>query len=447
MILSSSNPIPPGWTCAPLSDVTIDGVEQSGPEGSGDFVYVDISAIDNKAKLISSPSRIACASAPSRARQQLCTGDVLVSMTRPNLNAVAIVPARLNGAIGSTGFHVLRACGVDPGWIFYAVQHPSFISELTGAVQGALYPAVRPKDILGVVLPVPPLREQRRIVAVLEEQLSELDVAASGLRRSLTSISQYWAALLDQMLRSLSTESGVGETSLGDVVDTIDQGWSPRCEQHPAAEGEWAIIKTTAIQPMAFCAHENKQLPSALVARPALQLRALDLLVTRAGPRSRVGVSCVVPADQPRLMNCDKVYRIRLKLDRVRAPFVAALLNSPTVLRRIDELKSGISDSGLNLTQERFLALKIPIPGLRQQDIAVGLLEASQTVVRGVTLDVELALARVSRLRQALLRAAFEGLLVSQDPNDEPASALLERIRGASKAPSRRARSKSKPLA
>ena len=60
--------------------------------------------------------------APSRARQRLSTGDVLVSMTRPNLNAVAIVPAKLDGAIGSTGFHVLRSKHMVSQYLYFRLS-------------------------------------------------------------------------------------------------------------------------------------------------------------------------------------------------------------------------------------------------------------------------------------------------------------------------------------
>ena len=74
---------------------------------------------------------------------KLKAGDVLVSMTRPNLNAVAIVPPDLDGSIGSTGFHVLRANErALPQWLYYGVQGRDFVEAMSNLVQGALYPAL-----------------------------------------------------------------------------------------------------------------------------------------------------------------------------------------------------------------------------------------------------------------------------------------------------------------
>ncbi|MBI1990303.1 MAG: restriction endonuclease subunit S [Betaproteobacteria bacterium] len=110
-------------------------------------------------------------------------GDVLVSMTRPNLNAVAIVPPELDGAIGSTGFHVLRARESESSWLFYAVQTNDFVEAMCQLVQGALYPAVRPKDIRAYPIPLPPVDVQRQLVAEIEKQFTRLEAGITLPRR------------------------------------------------------------------------------------------------------------------------------------------------------------------------------------------------------------------------------------------------------------------------
>lgn len=87
------------------------------------------------------------ADAPTRARQWVQAKDVLVSMTRPNLNAVAQVGADLDGAVASTGFDVLRAIGVVPEWIFYRVRTNEFVADVREDLQGVVYPAIRPRDV------------------------------------------------------------------------------------------------------------------------------------------------------------------------------------------------------------------------------------------------------------------------------------------------------------
>ena len=171
-----------------IGELTEARVEQSGPNGY-EFTYVDISSINRETKRVEEPKTIPASKAPSRARQLLRAGDVLVSMTRPNLNAVAIVPPDLDGSIGSTGFHVLRAKDSEPGFLYYAVQTPAFIDAMCRKVQGALYPAVRPKDISSFVIPNLTLDAQRAAVAEIEASGDHAETlprqrAQSRLRRS-----------------------------------------------------------------------------------------------------------------------------------------------------------------------------------------------------------------------------------------------------------------------
>ncbi len=169
-------------------------VEQVTP--NNDFIYVDISSVDRETKRISNAKTVLAAEAPSRAKQRLQTGDVLVSMTRPNLNAVALISKELNGSIGSTGFHVLRSRWVEPEYLFYLVQTDAFIDAMSAKVQGALYPAVRPKDILDFKFRLESSKQQTRIVAKLEELLSDLDAGVAELKAAQKKLAQYRQSLL-----------------------------------------------------------------------------------------------------------------------------------------------------------------------------------------------------------------------------------------------------------
>ncbi|GJG87329.1 restriction endonuclease subunit S [Gemmatimonadetes bacterium T265] len=323
--------------------------------------------------------------------------------------------------------------GVETRFLKWYLQSTDYWEQIGEAAAGIALQNVNAKKLAAVRLPLAPLAEQRRVVAVLEEHLSDLDAAVAMLERVRANASRYLAAVVEYRVAGVA--SARAEASLKSLVRVLDQGWSPKCESVSASAGEWAVIKTTAIQPLRFQPEANKRLPVAMRARPALALRAGDLLVTRAGPRSRVGVSCVVPDDQPRLMNCDKVYRVQLRPDRVRPEYVAIVLNAPSYLRRLNEMKSGISDSGVNLTQDRFLDLVVPLPSLDEQESLVRDVALKQSVISHTLDDIDVQLARAARLRQSILQRAFTGRLVPQDPTDEPASALLDRLRAERAAP------------
>lgn len=107
---TAKRPLPPRWRWVRLGEVCEDqtGVLDPRREPEKSFRYVDISGVDNKAKRIIEARTLLGKDAPSRARQIIRSGDILVSTTRPNLNAVAIVPSDLDDQICSTGFCLLR---------------------------------------------------------------------------------------------------------------------------------------------------------------------------------------------------------------------------------------------------------------------------------------------------------------------------------------------------
>ncbi len=137
----------------------------------GTFTYIDLSSIDQEQKVIGDARDIPCREAPSRARQIVSTGDVLVSTVRPNLNGVAIVPDKFNGATASTGFCVLRAIPkkLDNRYLFHWVKSKDFVAEMVRKATGASYPAVSDRIIHESTIPLPPLNEQRRIATILDK--------------------------------------------------------------------------------------------------------------------------------------------------------------------------------------------------------------------------------------------------------------------------------------
>src|SRR5690606_17508580 len=129
------------------------------------------SAVDQDAKAVTGARKLACSEAPSRARQLVRAGDVLVSTVRPNLNGVALVPMELDGATASTGFCVLRprAGQLDSRYLYHWVKSPRFVSDMARKATGASYPAVSDRIVWESKLPLPPLPEQRRIAEILDK--------------------------------------------------------------------------------------------------------------------------------------------------------------------------------------------------------------------------------------------------------------------------------------
>lgn len=195
----------------------------------------------------------------------------------------------------------------------------------------------------------------------------------------------------------------------------IRQGWSPRCEKFPAmTENHWGVLKTSAIQDGNFVEEENKHLPSKLEPKSHLEVEPGDILITCAGPRSRCGVACLVRKTRPRLIISGKMYQLRADPSLIDRNMLELFLREPHTQRRIDELKTGISDSGLNLTHGRFATLEIPLPPLAEQKRIVEKIEELFSELDDGEASLRRARKQLGVYRQSLLKQAFEGKLTAQ---------------------------------
>jgi type I restriction enzyme S subunit len=190
---------------------------------------------------------------------------------------------------------------------------------------------------------------------------------------------------------------------------TLHQGWSPQCDKVPSpSEDVWAVLKTTSIQAGEFQPEHNKLLPRSLEPRPMIEIREGDILITCAGPRVRCGVSCLVRQTRKRLMMSGKMYRFRVDANRTDDRYVEAFLQTERARLAIDKMKTGSSDSGLNLTHDRFRQLLIPVAPLPEQRRIVAEIEQQFTRLEAL----RRVQANLKRYRAAVLKAACEGRIV-----------------------------------
>ncbi len=171
----STNPM--NWPNRPLARF-LSPVNKRDPSAEPDqsFIYVDIAGVDGPSGEIVDTKVLLGAEAPSRARQIIRTGDVLVSTVRPYLRATAKVPKELDGQICSTGFSVLRAKRKSGQGYLYALSRTYWFTEqLVARARGASYPAVTNRDIWKMQVPLPNdqvviRRCNRMVKAILENR-------------------------------------------------------------------------------------------------------------------------------------------------------------------------------------------------------------------------------------------------------------------------------------
>ena len=342
-------------------------------------------------------------------------GDVLFAKVTPCMEngKMAVARGLTNGVgFGSSEFHVLRPSDqVDAKYLYYFVSSQSFRKEaachMTGAVGLRRVPAAFLADSQ---LPLVPLDEQRRVVAEIEKQFSRLDEAVANLQRVKANLKRYKATVLQSAIEGKLIKSAVNfsDVSLQSLIGRIAQGWSPKCDlNREALPDEWAVITTTAVQPMQYLDNQGKPLPADLIPRPGIEIKKGDFLMTRKGPRKRAGVACLVRATRHRLMVCDTVYRFRCDESVVKAEYLEIALNAPAVVDAIDRLKAGISESGVSLTHNKLGGVLIPLPSFELQVAIIAEVDRHLSIIREVEADVDVNLQRAQALRQSILWKAF----------------------------------------
>ena len=485
------DPKPRGWVETTIRGVTDGNIESSGPSGDGTFTYVDISSIDNRRKCIVEPKILPVTDAPSRAKQRLRRDDTVVSMTRPNLNAVAFIRPELDGSIGSTGLQVLRPLQINPGWLYYLVQTTVFVEQMSALVQGALYPAVRPKDILDYEIPLAPRPEQDRIVAEIEKQFTRLDAATASLQQVRTKLDRYRASILRAACegRLVPTEAELASAQKRNyepaarLIERIlaerqvrweqeqlkkmrDRGEEPKNDKWksryqlpaqpdtsglpPLPEG-WAWsslgqlfdVHVGATPSRAKPEYWNGDIPWVSSGEVAFcRIAATKECITELGlknssttvhPLGTVLLGMIGEGKtrgQAAILdisacNNQNSAAIRVSDSGLPPEYVYRFLESQYESTR----NAGSGNNQPALNKSIVQSLLFPVPPEPEQQRIVTELEARISVTEELGRLIAKSLLRAARLRQSILKRAFAGQLVTQDPSDEPSSVLLDRIR------------------
>ena len=162
---------------------------------------------------------------------------------------------------------------------------------------------------------------------------------------------------------------------LGTISCYFDAGKSPNCIKQSVTGDEYGVITTTSIQIGYFNESQNKVLPPNFEVKEDMKVKKGDILITRAGPMNRTGVACVVKEIHYNLILSDKTIRINMPDEFFDKDYIVTVLNSPNIREQIIRLMSGMDKQQVNISQDKYKTVFIPLPPLEEQHRIVAKIE------------------------------------------------------------------------
>jgi type I restriction enzyme S subunit len=435
--------LPSGWAWATLPDLVAgdgvfsdgDWVETKDQDPGGDVRLTQLADV-GEGVFRNRSSRFMTAEAAERLG---CTylepGDVLVARMPDPLGRACLYPGGSTPAVTAVDVCILRpgSGSVNPRWLMWWLNTPQFREEVAGRQSGTTRKRISRKNLGAICFPVPPVAEQRRIAAVIEEHLSRLEAAERSLADARSRITTYRSAILSAATDHYET------VDLDELVTELRYGTSVKCSYDAAGP---PVVRIPNVQGGVIDLSDLKYATDERLDLSPISLRSGDLLFVRTnGSRDLIGrVASVDGAEGMAFAS----YLIRARPDpaRLDSRFAVIALSAPKARAAI-ESKAATTAGQYNLNLAALRSLRTPLPSIEQQRSIVAEVEHRLTAAVAMEAEIDRALRQSAALRRAILARASRGELVQQDPDDEPASVLLERIaaeRAAAPKPTRRAR-------
>lgn len=475
--------VPKGWASAALSEVTEVIMGQSPPSSAYNDVELGLPFLQGKAEFGAlRPTPVKWCTAAKKVAE---ADDVLVSVRAP-VGPTNLSPTRC--CIGR-GLAALRPLsGLVNRFLLYQIRAREHELERLG--HGVTFKAIRKKELTSWPTLVCPLPEQRRIVAKLEELFAKLDEGVAALKRAEANLERYRASVLKAAIDGMLTEQWrrenpseeTGEELLRRILAERRKRWEAEQLAKFAAKGRkppknwkakykepvrpdttelpelpegwcWAtvdqvsdgvhygsstktspdrkgvpVLRMGNIQDGMLNLDNLKYLPPDHSEFPRLLLAAGDLLFNRTNSAELVGKTAVYRGSPNPCSFASYLIRVRMQRPHL-SEIVANALNGPHGRAWVASVVSQqVGQANVNGTKLRAFPFPLP-PETEQGEIVRRSADAVDSITQSTAAINALWVLRAAVLRQSMLKRAFEGGLVPQDPADEPASVLLERIR------------------
>jgi len=398
--------LPKGWRWVRLGEVCKINKNSRNPAKEipdKEFLYIDITSVEGGTGEIKEIKKILGENAPSRARRVIHQDDVIMSTVRPYLKAFAVIPPEYDNQICSTGFAVL-SCNSEilPKFLLYALFSEVVIEQCNKMMIGAHYPALNNEQVSEIKIPLPPLPEQKRIVARIEALFSKID-EIKRLRKEANDLAK---TLLQSALHevfSKADEKGWRWVRLGEVVETTSGGTPQRSIKEYWENGTIPWVKSGELENNIISKTEEKITLLGLENSNARLFQKGTLIVAMYG--ATVGKTAILGIDAA---TNQAVCGIFPKIDLINRDYIRYFF----IYKRPELVKNSFGGAQPNISQTVIRDLLIPLPPLPEQKRIVAYLDQiseKQKILLKIYENID---NQITELKQSILNKAFRGGLL-----------------------------------
>lgn len=371
--------------------------------------------------------RVIVPSGTEGARTKVKAGDILFSITA-YLGSVAVVPDGIETAYVSQHIALARVRRklLVPKWVAYVTLSAVGKTYLETQAYGGTKIQLGLDDVANLLMTAPPLHEQTAIATFLDHETAKIDALVAEQEKLIALLKEKRQAVISHAVtKGLNPNAPMKDSGiewLGEVparwevtrikrfVESLGQGWSPQCEGFPVENNEeWGVLKVGCVNGGRFNPAENKTLPPAIEPPADLGILADDILISRANTRDLVGSAAVAERSYPKLLLCDKLYRVRLNQSLCIPGFLALYLGSSVARGQIELAATGASSSMVNIGQSTILEMPIAIPDIHEQRLISEFVWREINRLSSLAAQAKAAITLLKERRSALISAAVTG--------------------------------------